>query len=112
MTMEVYDMPDESPDEFVDALVETLARKHPFRPIFKDLPVKRMVVPEWQKELYFVIVPGEFDLVDREFLRFNKLAERNGWEFACAMSIQFNTDEVILRYVKRLPDNEDNNERT
>ena len=102
MTMEIYDMPDETPEQFVDALVEGLARKHPFQAIFKDLRVKYMIVPEWQKELYFVIVPGEFDLVDPEFLRFNKLAERNGWEFACAMSIQFNTDEVILRYVKRL----------
>lgn len=111
MTMEIYDMPDGSPDDFVEVLVEDLARKHPFQAIFKDQRVKRMVVPEWQKEMYFVIIPGEFDLVDPEFLRFNKLAERNGWAFACRMGIRFCNDEVILRYVKRLPDNEDNNER-
>jgi len=74
MTMEIYDMPDETPEQFVDALVEGLARK--------------------------------------EFLRFNKLAERNGWAFACQMGISFCNSEVILRYVKRLPDDEDNNERT
>jgi len=112
MTMEIYDMPDETPEQFVDALVEGLARKHTFQAIFKDQRVKYMVVPEWQKEMYFVIVPGEFDLVGPEFLRFNKLAERNGWAFACQMGISFCNSEVILRYVKRLPDDEDNNERT